>query len=167
MGADAVVNACNTSKTFQEACLKLHCDFRYLKSAAIELGCFSDLRERSKKYSHRSLKNSFDSGYLDKVFDKSMNKNKYVINSSKWCEALFSGKVKTTNSTRIKERLFEAGLKEKKCECCGITSWNGKEISFQLHHIDGNKNNNTLSNFEILCPNCHSQTDNYGSKNKK
>lgn len=36
----------------------------------------------------------------------------------------------------------------------------------QLHHIDGNNKNNSLENLQILCPNCHSQTDNYcGSAN--
>ena len=36
----------------------------------------------------------------------------------------------------------------------------------QLHHIDGNNSNNSLDNLQMLCPNCHSQTDNYcGSAN--
>ena len=47
------------------------------------------------------------------------------------------------------------------CECCGISSWNGKEIVFQLHHMDGNHKNNKLENLILLCPNCHSQTENY------
>ena len=58
-----------------------------------------------------------------------------------------------------------AGLKEDKCEQCGISEWNNLPISLQLHHIDGNTNNNKLDNLMILCPNCHTQTDNYGSKN--
>ena len=38
----------------------------------------------------------------------------------------------------------------------------------QLHHIDGNPNNNSLDNLQLLYPNCHSQTDNYcGSANAK
>ena len=52
-----------------------------------------------------------------------------------------------------------------KCEICGISEWNGKPISLQLHHVDGNRKNNLLSNIQILCPNCHSQTDNYAGKN--
>ena len=62
----------------------------------------------------------------------------------------------------IKEQLFaERGHQ---CECCGITTWNGKEIIMQVHHIDGNHNNNTRVNLVILCPNCHSQTDNWTYK---
>lgn len=74
------------------------------------------------------------------------------------------GKIKTS---QLKEKLFDAGLKIKKCERCGITEWNGLPIVLQLHHIDGNNSNNNLNNLQILCPNCHSQTDNYcGSANK-
>jgi hypothetical protein len=42
-----------------------------------------------------------------------------------------------------------------------------KPIALHLHHVDGNSKNNSLSNLKILCPNCHSQTDNYAGRNKK
>jgi Zn finger protein HypA/HybF involved in hydrogenase expression len=70
------------------------------------------------------------------------------------------------NRTKLKERLFKEGLKEYKCELCGISEWNGKPLSLQLHHINGVNNDNRLSNLQILCPNCHSQTDNFSSKGK-
>ena len=54
-----------------------------------------------------------------------------------------------------------------KCEICGITSWQNKPIVFQIHHIDGDNTNNRLNNLQLLCPNYHSQTDNFCSKNKK
>lgn len=66
------------------------------------------------------------------------------------------------NRTKLKERLVKEGLKEYKCECCGITEWNNKPISLQLHHVNGINNDNRLSNLQLLCPNCHSQTDNFG-----
>ena len=62
---------------------------------------------------------------------------------------------------RIKEVLFKLGIKEEKCEICGLKYWNGKLIPLELHHIDGNKFNNRIDNFQILCPNCHSLTDNF------
>ena len=40
-------------------------------------------------------------------------------------------------------------------------------INLELHHIDGDKSNNNLNNLQLLCPNCHSYTDNFGSKNIK
>ncbi len=53
-----------------------------------------------------------------------------------------------------------------KCEVCGITEWNGKEISFEIDHIDGIHTNNQPSNLRVICPNCHSQTQTYKAKNK-
>lgn len=70
-------------------------------------------------------------------------------------------------SSRLKEKLFKDGYKEKRCEQCGITSWLDKEAPLELHHIDGDKLNNRLDNLQILCPNCHAFTDNFCSKNSK
>lgn len=67
----------------------------------------------------------------------------------------------------LKDRLYANGVKEKKCELCGITDWNGKKIVFHLHHINGNPKDNRKENLQILCPNCHSQTENYCDKNRK
>ena len=64
----------------------------------------------------------------------------------------------------LKKKLFKEGLKEEKCEICGLTEWMGKHIVFQIHHKDGNNQNNSLDNLMILCPNCHSQTENYCGK---
>ena len=71
------------------------------------------------------------------------------------------------NGTRstIKSKLLK--LKEYRCECCGISSWNNKPISLEMHHLDGNTLNNNLSNLQLLCPNCHSQTNNYKRNNNK
>jgi len=56
-----------------------------------------------------------------------------------------------------------------KCECeiCHNTEWNKEPIPLQIHHIDGNHYNNDESNIQILCPNCHAQTNTYCSKNRK
>lgn len=67
--------------------------------------------------------------------------------------------------TKFKSHLIKANLIEYKCSCCGITEWNGKPLTLQLHHINGNNRDNRLENLTFLCPNCHSQTDNFSSKN--
>lgn len=68
-----------------------------------------------------------------------------------------------TNKMRIK--LLREGLKEAKCERCGNTTWEGQVIPLELHHKDGNKNNNSLENLQLLCPNCHALTPTYRGKN--
>ena len=70
-------------------------------------------------------------------------------------------------SYKLKNRLIAEGLKQHKCECCGITEWMGKPTPIELDHINGNHHDNRLENLRILCPNCHAQTDTYRGKNKK
>ena len=70
-------------------------------------------------------------------------------------------------SFKLKSRLIAEGLKEHKCECCGITEWNGKSAPIELDHINGNHHDNRLENLRLLCPNCHAQTETYRGKNKK
>jgi len=54
------------------------------------------------------------------------------------------------------------------CEICGIDNeWNGKKLTFEIDHIDGNRENNYFSNLRYICPNCHSQTDTFRAKNIK
>ncbi len=76
-------------------------------------------------------------------------------------------KNKNIKSHILRVKLIEDGIKEHKCEGCGLTAWKGKPIPLELHHKDGNHNNNELNNLELLCPNCHAFTDNYRGKGKK
>lgn len=73
----------------------------------------------------------------------------------------------TIPSQRLLRKLLREGIKENRCEICGIKDWNGKELTFQLHHIDGVPTNNELGNLQVLCPNCHSQTDNFANKKRE
>lgn len=61
------------------------------------------------------------------------------------------------NSNKLRIKLIEDGLKQKRCEICKNDRWQDKDIPLELHHIDGNHFNNDLRNLQILCPNCHSQ----------
>lgn len=70
-------------------------------------------------------------------------------------------------SSKIRIKLLASGLKEHKCECCGLTDWLGNKIPLEVHHKDGNPSNNSLENFEVICPNCHALTDTYRGKNCK
>ena len=87
------------------------------------------------------------------------------VNVKYLLEDILNGKHPGYHSSKLLERLIEAGYKEEKCECCGIISWMDKSISFHLHHKDGDHDNNQLDNLQVLCPNCHSQTDTFAGKN--
>ena len=69
-------------------------------------------------------------------------------------------------SYRLAKRLIKEGLKEHRCECCNVVEWLGQPIKLELHHINGNHNDNRLENLQLLCPNCHAYTDNYRGKNQ-
>lgn len=58
-------------------------------------------------------------------------------------------------------------IRGRQCECCKNTLWLNKPINLQVHHIDGDKTNNKLENLQLLCLNCHSYTNNFGTKNRK
>ena len=66
----------------------------------------------------------------------------------------------------MRKRLFSEKVKDEKCEVCGLTEWLGKKLSLEVDHKDGNRYNHNLNNLQILCPNCHSQTETYRGKNK-
>jgi hypothetical protein len=65
-----------------------------------------------------------------------------------------------------KRRLFNSGILKEECSSCGLgPTWNGKPITLQIDHINGDSFDHRLENLRILCPNCHSQTSNWGGRN--
>lgn len=79
-------------------------------------------------------------------------------------EDYLTNKVKIT-SHKLRLRLLKEGIFEYKCACCGNSKWLGQPIPLELHHKDGNKDNNSLDNLELRCPNCHYFTETYKTKN--
>ena len=68
-------------------------------------------------------------------------------------------------SATLRRRLIAAGLKEARCEVCGLEDWCGKNLTLALDHINGDPTDNRLDNLRILCPNCHAQTDTWCRRN--
>ena len=80
---------------------------------------------------------------------------------------ILEGKHPQYQTFKLKKRLYAEGLKENKCEVCGISEHNNKSIECELDHIDGDKTNHSYKNLRVLCPNCHSQTDTFRFKRGK
>ena len=68
------------------------------------------------------------------------------------------------HSHRLKQKLLEDKIKAPCCEECSRTTWQGRAIPLEIHHINGDRFDNRLRNLQLLCPNCHALTDNNAGK---
>lgn len=90
----------------------------------------------------------------------------YMHRANKKPIEYFLTKNKSCSTSSLRNRLLDEQHFARQCCNCDLTEWLGHPIPLELHHIDGDKLNNSLSNLTILCPNCHAQTKNYRGKNK-
>lgn len=67
----------------------------------------------------------------------------------------------------LKRRLFDEGLKERRCEVCGQDeNWRGGRLALILDHINGVPDDHRLENLRVLCPNCAATLETHcGRKN--
>lgn len=71
------------------------------------------------------------------------------------------------SSEHVRKLIREHNLKPYVCAVCKIDTWNDVPINLQLDHIYGNRKDNRLESLRWICPNCHSQTPTFCSKNKR
>ncbi len=71
------------------------------------------------------------------------------------------------NRCHVKTRLLSSGLKEPRCERCGLERWRDQTLPLELHHVNGDGQDNRLENLQLLCPNCHSLTETWGGRGKR
>ena len=135
------IKICNESESMSQASQKLGLHFNTFKRYAIQFGCYN-------------------TNQAGKGMHKTSNRNINVYD-------ILDGKYPQYQTFKLKNKLFEAGIKKKKCECCGLSEWNGLPIPLELHHIDGDRTNHKLDNLQILCLNCHAQTETFRAKNIK
>ncbi|MFM2269593.1 MAG: hypothetical protein RL757_3034 [Bacteroidota bacterium] len=135
------IEICIHSKSMSEAAQQLGMNYKTVVSHAKRLNCF---KTNQQGYGLKKIK-----------------PNVVPI------EDIFSGAHKTFQSHKLKLRLIKEEFKRHQCESCQLEVWQKQPIPLELHHIDGNRYNNSLENLKLLCPNCHALTDNYRAKNIK
>jgi hypothetical protein len=68
----------------------------------------------------------------------------------------------------LKERLYEAGLKQPICELCGQGElWRGRRMGLILDHVNGVSDDNRLENLRIVCPNCAATLDTHCARSRR
>jgi len=142
---DQIVHAIKNSNTMVAACAIVRLKFSTFKRRAIALGLYKTNQGRP---GIRRNAEQFD-------------------NITFSLEDILAGKHPSYLTSRLRKRLISVGLKQNKCEECSLAEWRGKSITCELHHIDGDNTNHRLHNLKILCPNCHSQTGNFGKRKKR
>jgi hypothetical protein len=67
-------------------------------------------------------------------------------------------------ASRLREAMIEAGIPHVCAVCGGKPEWLGELLVLEIDHKNGNTLDNRKRNVRFLCPNCHSQTENYGKR---
>jgi hypothetical protein len=74
----------------------------------------------------------------------------------------------TYSRSNLKQRLYDAGLKERRCELCGQGElWRGKRMGLILDHVNGVRDDNRIGNLRIVCPNCAATLDTHCGKRNR
>ena len=140
--------AIKSSTTWSEVCRKLG-----IKPAT---GAQTYLKKKALSFEMDTIH------FLGQAWSKGKNFFKRPIAEYLTIDGKFIG------SDALKKRLLREGIKSHKCENCNLTIWCKNPVPIELHHINGNRNDNRLENLQILCCNCHALTDNHsGEKNRE
>lgn len=118
-------------------------------------------------FKKRVLKMGLDTSHFNPHWNNTNNEKKMALKTKlKSEDILIKNRLnRRENVLKLRRALLEYGVEEK-CQECEIKDWKDKKLILQIDHIDGDYLNNEVTNLKFLCPNCHSQTDNYGYKGK-
>ncbi len=76
---------------------------------------------------------------------------------------IFTKHSKRNRNSKVRPTVIENNLIEYICHTCGLPpEWQGKPLSLDMDHINGDSKDDRLENLRFLCPNCHRQTETNG-----
>jgi DNA-binding CsgD family transcriptional regulator/5-methylcytosine-specific restriction endonuclease McrA len=136
-----------------------------------------DIDERcARRYDWEAIQRHYDDGHTVRECMRQVG-----FSSSSWSDAVRRGVIISRPGAtpideflvagtyrgrhNLKARLLKEGLKDRRCERCGLVDWEGEPLTLALHHINGERSDNRLETLELLCPNCHSQTSTDSGRN--
>ena len=85
------------------------------------------------------------------------------IEKARDLEEYFSNKY-PMQSDKLKRRIIREAVFPRECAACKCSEWKGSVVPLELNHINGDHGDNTKSNLELICPNCHALTPHYRVK---
>jgi len=138
---DNFIEVCRKSESMAKAAVELNLHFNTFKKYALRFDCY--------------LPNQSGKGMIKK------SNPKFNLNE------ILDGQHPHYQTYKLKKRMLKEGLLENSCSVCNISTWLDLPINLELDHKDGNRMNHKIENLRLLCPNCHSQTENFRAKNKK
>lgn len=172
----------NENKSYEEIGRLLNVSGSAVKKAAKKMGIKLPNRRKvnEKETFNRGKKLTYETRFCERCgkeikhgrysrfcssecFQKYMKEKR--VNEWKKNPELFS---KEEIPSFIRKYLFEkydGKCSNPECGWHEVNPYTG-EVPLEVHHIDGDCTNNKEENLVLLCPNCHSLTNNHGSLNR-
>ena len=131
----------------------------------------------ARRYDWQAIQRFYDAGHTVRECQL-----RFGFSSQTWAAAVRRGAAKSRSQKlplsellvadtyrgrqNLRLRLIREGVKDARCESCGLVTWRKAPIPLALHHVNGDRLDNRLENLEILCMNCHGQTPNFSGRSR-
>jgi len=153
--------------TLQGAATKLRCSIANIRYWAAKFG-ISTARPLRKRPKCRSCGSDTTDRHKDNDYCSPRCYREFVYRGfiKRWLRGEEDGTRGQSIANPIRRYLYEKN--KSKCEKCGwgvVNPTTGK-VPLTVNHKNGKWRDSSPRNLELICPNCHSLTPNYGALNK-